>query len=411
MSADALGFDVTQLEEISPIPKTIISKNNLSRFRHLVDRDISTLISKDYLKLEVGKPTSFDTHPAFFAATIETPDAELDENNRGMLKNFTRGLPFSKEPSTEDSLSGIKIAWNMRYAYFGDSGRVPEMIWELKDWRKKTIDFRMSFSGSAMRFTHRHILQPTPAIPKNPENAFGAAYLTAIDAGSYDKTEALIYINKNEAEDINGWVYIPQLERTQSLASFRTEESMFGSDILATDFLTFSGRIVDFDWIFLGTTYTLLPLYRHDLAQKSEKFVKKHNYRHVAFSGRADCFPKVPWQIRKTYVLKAVSKKKSSRVGTRIFFIDAQTMAPVIWKIYDKNNRLWKLIINAFAHANSHALVNQESGAPVLTGFSTIDTLTNRCTTIQLLTIINDKTVKFKDFTVNNMRVGGRRFR
>ena len=115
------------------------------------------------------------------------------------------------------------------------TAEVPEMFWQLKDWGQK-VEFEMEFQARLMRFMYRHVLEPVPAFEKNSQDAFGAAFLTAINAGSYDRTQALIFANRDESKQPNGWVYIPQLERTQSLASFREEESMFGSDILATDF-------------------------------------------------------------------------------------------------------------------------------------------------------------------------------
>ena len=74
----------------------------------------------------------------------------------------------------------------MRYAYLGDSGKIPEMFWELKDWRSQKVEFEMEFQARLMRFMYRHVLEPVPAFEKNSQDAFGAAFLTAINAGSYD---------------------------------------------------------------------------------------------------------------------------------------------------------------------------------------------------------------------------------
>ena len=108
----------------------------------------------------------------------------------------------------------------MRYAYLGDSGYIPEMKWRLMDWTTEKLEFEMDFSMKLIRFLFRSVRQPVPEIKQNRNDAYGAAFLTAIDAGSYSGFQALIYANRNEAKPLNGWVHVPQLERTQSLASF-----------------------------------------------------------------------------------------------------------------------------------------------------------------------------------------------
>ena len=404
-------IDIEELQEISPRPGTRITDENFTSYNHLIDPDLGIFIANNFFSFTVGEPISFRPHPAFILASRRTAGATKLGPNEGILLNFEEGLPFSQEPSLFEQEAGRKLAWNMRYAYLGDSGKVPEMFWQLKDWRSQKVEFEMEFQARLMRFMYRHVLEPVPAFEKNSQDAFGAAFLTAINAGSYDRTQALIFANRDESKQPNGWVYIPQLERTQSLASFREEESMFGSDILATDFLTYTGSLVDMDWKYKGSTFTLLPLYRHDRIQSSEKKARKYDYWHVDFEGRSSCFPKVNWQIRRAYILEGTAKDPNDKVQKRIFYLDAQTFTPALWKIYNKSGKLWKFLINSYAHPNSHLMENNESGAPISTAFSTIDTLTNRCTTIQLLTLVNPPDVEQKDFDPSRMRIGGRRFR
>ena len=62
-----------------------------------------------------------------------------------------------------------------------------------------------------------------------------------------------------------------------------------------------------------------------------------------------------------------------------------------------------------YAHPNSHLAVNHESGAPIATAFSTIDIETNRCTTLQILTLVNVDEVEPDDFDTADMQGRGRR--
>jgi hypothetical protein len=296
-------IDLDELREIGPRPGAVIAAGNLAQARHLVDPDLARLVEGGFATLTVGEPLSFDPHPAFvFASRRHGGQARLG-GTPGVLEDFVQGLPFPGQRALDDPQAGIKTAWNMRYAYTGDNGSMPELRWQLRDWRSERVQFEMLFAARSMRFMYRHVLPPVPFVEKNPQDAYAAFFLDAVDAGSYDGTQALAFANRDEAREVNGWVYLPQLGRTQSLASFSTGESMFGSDILPTDFLVYSGRLTDMQWHYRGMTYLLVPFYRHDRVELSSRKARKHDYWHVDFAGRAGCFPQVHWQLRPTLIL------------------------------------------------------------------------------------------------------------
>ena len=412
VGAADFSIDLEQLGEISPRPGTVIDAANLERHAHLVDRDFARFVSGGFATLEVDDPLSFRPHPAFEHATRRYGGQARLGESPGLLEDFVHGLPFPTAADTpNDASAGTRLAWNMRYAYTGDSGRIPEMFWQLRDWRGEDVDFEMHFEARTMRFMYRHVLAPIPAIEDNPQDAYGAFFLNAVDAGSYDGTQALVFANRDEAREVNGWVYIPQLERTQTLAAFSTEESMFGSDILPTDFLVYSGRLTDMRWQHLGNAYMLLPFYRHDRVELSSRKARKHDYWHVDFTGRGGCFPKVHWQLRRIAILEGTATDPAAPVQRRLLYVDRQTHVVPFWKVYKEGNRLWKFVITSYAHPNSHLAHNNESGAPIATAASTIDIETNRCTTLQMLTLVNVDDLSGSDFDTAGIQSGSRGYR
>ena len=419
MTANSFGYDILskpfeidleQLNELSPIPGTKIDSSNYAHFKNIIDFDIAKFVINNHLDIEIGAPISLKPHPAFIFATMQGKYKAALSDDKNSLLNFSSGLPFYEPPIRTDKDAGLKLAFNMRYAYLGDSGYIPDMKWSLMDWTNETLDFSMDFSMKLMRFIFRSVQSPVPKIKRNRRDAYGAAFLTALDAGSYSGLQALIYANRDEAKPLNGWVYVPQLERTQSLASFQTEDSMFGSDILPTDFISFSGSLADSRWNYLGTTYLLLPVYEHNSLNSFGRKSRKQNYRHVKFEGKASCFPGVNWQVRRVYILEGTQLNPTKKVKKRIFYLDAQTHVPMIWKIYSQNNKLWKIVISAYSSSESHIEENSDTFAPIATAFSTIDIQTNRCTTINMLTFINSMEVNARDFEVTRMS-SGKRFR
>ncbi len=403
-------IDLEQLNELSPLPGTEINSSNYSNFKNLIDFDIAKFVINDHLAIKIGKPISLKPHPAFIFATRQGRYKAVLSNDKNSLLNFNSGLPFYEPPVQTDKDAGIKLAFNMRYAYLGDNGYIPDMKWNLMDWTNEKLDFSMDFSMKLMRFIFRSVQSPVPKIKQNRKDAYGAAFLTALNAGSYTGLQALIYANRDEAKPLSGWVYVPQLERTQSLASFQNEDSMFGSDILPTDFISFSGSLADSRWNYLGTTYLLLPVYEHNSLTSSGRESTKRDYRHVKFEGKASCFPGVSWQVRRVYILEGEQIDSGKKVQKRIFYLDAQTHVPMIWKIYGQNNKLWKIVISAYSSPESHIKDNANTFAPIATAFSTIDLQTNRCTTVNMLTFINSEKVRARDFEVTRMS-SGKRFR
>jgi len=409
LAAAEFDLDLVELGEISPRPGTVISSDNFERFSYLFDPDFGKFIQGGFVHITVGQPVSFNPHPAFVFATKQYRGQPALTDNPGLLTNFVQGKPFPGRHDIKDPKAGTKVAWNMRYAYTGDNGKIPEMHWQLRDWRKEDPQFEMFTTARTMRFMYRHVREPIPYVKKNPQDAYGAFLLNVIDAGTYDGAQALVFANRDESRDINGWVWIPQLSRTQSLASFAREESMFGSDILPTDFLVFATRMVDMDWEYRGSTYMLLPFYRHDRVETANRKARKYDYWHADLHGRSGCFPKVNWQLREVLILEARTKDQSAPAARRILYIDKQTSVLSFWKIYKENEALWKFAISGYAHPNSHVMENNESGAPILTVYSTIDAQTNRCTTMQLLTVVNVNDVTTDDFDTSNIRSGGGR--
>ncbi|MEQ8233677.1 MAG: DUF1329 domain-containing protein [Gammaproteobacteria bacterium] len=400
-------LDLAQLVELSPPPGSVVDQASASRYAHLLDADFQRFVTGGFATLAVGEPLAFTPHSAYVQATRRYRGQAVA--SEAILENYVQGLPFAGRLGVDDPQAGLKAAWNMRYAYTGDNGLLPEIHWQLRDWRRDEPQFEMLFEARAMRFMFRHVLPPVPFVEDNPQDAFAASFLRAVDAGSYDDTAALVFMNRDESREPNGWVYLPQLGRTQSLAAFATGESMFGSDILPSDFLVYSGPLTEMRWRFVGHTYMLLPLYRHDRIEPAARKARKHDYWHVAFDGRAGCFPRVAWQLRPTLVLEGTAVDPAAPVQKRVFYIDAQTHVAPFWKVYRENDALWKFVIAPYAHPNSHVVANHESGAPIPTAFSTIDIGTNRCTTVQLLALVNVAEVGASDFDTTRMQSGGGR--
>ena len=408
VSADEFDIDLVALEDIAPPTDTIIGSDNIKHFLDVVDPDLADLISQGWLTITVGEPMSFRPHEAYITATEQYGgQAELG-SNPGELINYTAGRPFPGVPSIDDPRAGDRLAWNMRYVYSGDGGKIPEMYWHYIDMRSQKEERELEFIASQMRFKHRHLIDPIPEIKKNPHNVYNAITLEALSPGDVAKTKLLIFQNSDDTQEEQGWMYVPLLRRVRRVATTARTDSFLGSDIMIEDFLGYSGRIMDMEWEYKGATYTLLPMYDRTQIKQSDRKARKHDFHFVGFHGHSGCFPDVTWQLRKAYILEASPKRSSHPIGRRYFYIDAQTMFPVFGKIYDQADVLWKYGMGGLAHPDTHVKSNQGSGVPMLDSSAVIDIQNMHCTAIQFLTLTNLKKIKRKEFQPSALNTGAR---
>lgn len=407
--ASEFEIEFSQLSEITPPPGFRIDAGNIDRFAYIVDTELAAFVRDGWVTLPVGELTSFRPHAAYINATAQYGGrAALDAP--GVLLNYSGGRPFPGQPDLRDPRAGEKVAWNMRLMYLGDSGRIPEMHLQYRDLASDKLDRALALEARSMRFMYRHVVPPIPAVNKNLQNSLGAFYMRAVTAGDLTGAEVLAFFNRDDSEARKGWVYIPQLRRSQSLASFPPRETLFGSDILPDDFLGYVGRIIDMDWKYIGSTYVLLPMYRYDQIVVTETQANRSDYRFAHFHGKGLCFPNITWQLRYTHIVEGFPSGDDYPVSKRYMYVDAQTYYPALIRIYDESGRFWKLAINGLAHPNSHMPNNHETGAPIPDSATSIDVANRRCTTIQLLVLVNVDDLKVQDFDPANLG-GGRRTR
>ena len=407
-SADEFDIDLAAVQEVAPPTGTIIGADNVKDYIDVVDPDLAGLIAQGWVTITVGEPMSFRPHESYITATAQYGGQAQLGSNPGELINYIAGRPFPGVPSLDDPRAGDKLAWNMRYVYSGDGGKIPEMYWHYIDMHSQVEERELEFIASQMRFKHRHLIDPIPEIKKNPHNVYNAITLEALDPGDVAKTKLLIFQNSDDTQEEQGWMYVPLLRRVRRVATTARTDSFLGSDIMIEDFLGYSGRIMDMEWAYKGTTFTLLPMYDRTQIKQSDRKARKHDFHFVGFHGHSGCFPDVTWQLRKAYILEASPKRSSHPIGRRRFYIDAQTMFPVFGKIYDQADVLWKYGLGGLAHPDTHVESNQGTGVPMLDSSMVIDVQNMHCTAIQFLTLTNLKNIKLKEFQPSSLNVGAR---
>ena len=410
VTSDEFSIDLGYIKSMAPPPGLIINEQNFEQYKNLLDDEfVETFIKNGWVNIEVGETFSLRPHENFVTASKSNMGKASLGNEPGVLNGYIAGRPFSAETlNEEDPRSGTRLIWNMRYGYAGDGGRIPEMYWQYRSMRKQELERELEFEAEGMRFMYRHVVEPMPAIKKNPYEIYNAITLTALSPTDVAGTKLLIFYNSDDLAEEQGWMYVPLLRRVRRVATTMRTDSFLGSDIMIEDFLGYTGRVKDMEWTFKGERHILLPVYRHDRIYHADRKARKFDYKFVDFHGHSGCFPNVTWQTRKVYILEGVPKRSDHPLSKRFFYIDAQTMFPIFGKLYDRAGVLWKFLLGGMAHPDYHIKENFGSGVPMLDSAAVIDIQNKHCTTLQMVTVANVPKMKRKDFEPSALNVGAR---
>lgn len=395
-------------ESCSPQAGTVIHSGNLDRFADCLHEVFAEQIAGGQFSVTVGEKFDIPPHPGFAAATSEnTGNARLG-TEPGEILGYTVGLPFAEEPDRNDPRAGEKLAWNMRYAYGGDSGEVPEMYWYYRDYAHGRLERTLEFSAKRYNFKHRVVLPPTPEVPKNRYDLHSAILLEAHDPPDVSGTTLLLYYNDDDRKAEQGWMYVPLLRRVRRVATSQRTDAFLGSDIMIEDFLGYSGRIMDMQWEYKGTVQKLLPVYRHDQMPLSDRKARRYDYRFVDFEGPTYCLPKVTWQARRVHLLEGRPIRKDHPLSKREFFVDAETYHAPFGVLYDRAGAAWKFGVGGMAHPDHHLPANRASGVPLLDASAMVDIQSRHCTAIQMVTLVNEPSIDARDFHPSVLDEDGR---
>jgi hypothetical protein len=403
----SFDIDVDALNAAGPPAGTVIDAANVGEYNAIVDENLAQLVAQGMLAITVQPVFSITPHPAFLAATTEHGGKAQLGDAPGVLNGYVAGLPFPEEPRADDPRAGDKIAWNVRYAWGADSGEIPHFYWQYRDMRKDKVERELTFYAAQLRYMHRHVQAPVPVLDGNPEGIYSALYLRVIAPGDLANTQLLVHRPEDDTARDATWLYPSTTRRVRILASGQTTDAFLGSDIMIEDFVGYNGRLMDMRWKYIETRTALLPFFDRDKAALVEKGPHKA-FKFVDFHGAGHCFPNVPWQLRKVYVLEATPVWNQHPLSKRRYYVDAQSWILAYGNLYDRPGKLWKIGYGAFAHPDQHAPENHGMGFPIVDAAVQIDIQAQHCTTLQFHAVSNAQGLTPMDFNVQALRGKGR---
>ena len=389
-------------------PGLVLNQGNIGQFEHIVDPAMAQHIKDGWVELTVGETTSFDLHPNYIKATVDHLNEVELGSTPGEINNFVAGRPFVGEPDPNDPRAGEKLAWNYKYGYnWGDNAAIYPFYWRYRDMKSGKIEREIKFNFHFLNYKHRVNQDPVPEIQPNPADLFRAIYVEVLEPYDVKNTQLLIHRYEDDLKRDNAWLYLGFQRRVRRLATGQITDSFLGADLMIEDFEGYNGRISDMKWTYKGTVNILQPFYNHNDMALTGEFNDPEGYQFVDFAGQGGCFPKITWQLRKTYVLEAEPVDPNHPISKRIHYVDAQTFTLPRTVIYDRKGDLWKSWMIGQAHPDHHLAKNKGTGVSIDDNFGMMDVQAMHCTTGQFKGQVDPELNPPTKFTVQNLRSSG----
>jgi hypothetical protein len=175
------------------------------------------------------------------------------------------------------------------------------------------------------------------------------------------------YNDPHRADD--AWAYDPQSRRVRRVSVEVKEDSLGGSDQTNEDFYTFSDRIAQWKFRFLGWKDMLCVM------------DGRSDYGH--YYGPNGNLPDDNWSIRKMAVVERISKKSGHPYSGVVMFWDAQNWHPWMAAMFNRQHKLWKTIVYSSRWTEDYkewSEINRGVESTQLQGITATDYINQRAT-------------------------------
>jgi len=390
-------------------PGVVINADNVDQYEEILDTFLYRYVKNGWYEVKTRPTFSIPVNPNRIEATREfAPNVTLSPE--GTLLNFFGGRPFPQEPDINDPEAGLKLMWNFQRGFnAGDSETIKPFYWTFRNGKTGKTERQLRFHWRFLNWKYRTVFDPKPDVTPNPGQIFRSIYGTVLEPFDLANTQLLIQRYDDDLKRDDGWLYVGFQRRVRRLAVGQITDAFLGSDAMIEDFEGYNGRLSDYTWEYKGETVFLAPFIRRDEATLSDEPKNDPDgFKFIAMGSRGNCFPQVPWQLRKGYIVEGQPKDKNHPLSKRVFYFDAETMTIPIIQVYDKKGDPWKWFPICKTHPKTHLPTNHDSGVAVEDCAVFFDEQADHCTTLQFKSQINSEDTNPLLFNVQNMRSTGR---
>jgi len=346
-AAAAVFWLIPAISSAQVSPGDVIDKSNLAKIKDISSPGLQAAVENGS-ELNIVAYKQIPVSPAYKAATEKySAQSTLDDKND--LKNWVAGQPFPKiDPS--DPKAAVKVMWNFnRNPYFTDDFNVhlpdADTGTYFKDaGGKSTYQIERHFIvdwSRRLRFQGRMAHEPMPMLPENPDQVFEkAGFFPLIEPFDLKGVGSISYRYLDPTRMDDTWLYTPAIRRVRRLSSAQRSDALFGQDIDIDSFGGYAGQIPWFEWKLLGKKPMLGSMHGENLPPKVC----------TKDGGVTYC---ENWEMRpNVWVVEGVAKVPGYAYSKRVIYIDEEIYLVTYSDLYDRNNELWKVVIQNIRTSN-----------------------------------------------------------
>lgn len=330
-----------------PAPGSVLGQADIESVRALLPPGYVEHFNHPGVQLEIEATANYEPHPAYVAAT-EANAGKTTLAASGGVENFTAGRPF--DPERFDDVSpeeaGMMVAWNhvYRWQYYGYKVDGLEMIYVMPGPEGSRADADGLEGGgkvdrSLTQIYHRVYLNHLAMLPDagfradaaGSENRYFKDYISFVEPFDVAGTTFVVEraLDPNEEDQVNS--YLPSQRRVRRLSAKERADNFMGSNFTLDDFEGFSGRVMDYEWIYRG--------------QRQVLAVTDSKEEHLRFSGPLSDVPLDRWQVRPSFLVELKPRWEGHPMSAKFLLIDQETYTPTLALVLDRQDRLWRVLV------------------------------------------------------------------
>jgi hypothetical protein len=323
-----LSFCPVHGSEINLKPGDTVGPHNWEKVKGMVGENLLMRIKHGY-SFKIKEP-KFLKPPKEYLEATERYSNEVRLGNNGEFLNYVAGIPFSAV-NVNDPQAGLKMAWNFYWRWLGDDYKTGGGTGE-----GKIIRYAIERNGSERRADVLHhtiktrgrvTLDSKPEVP-----GYEHIDWMQLRADEYPRDTAgtttleIRYADPKREDDL--YIYVPSIRRVRRAPPIQRCATIAPSEFNFDDINSFSGKISDFNYRFLGKAKML-----GNLAQQQIPFDRK--------SG--DYLPlKENWEIVEAYGLEITPKNPNYCYPRKVIYFDVQNYEAFWTMIWDEKGNYWK---------------------------------------------------------------------
>ena len=398
-----------------PMAGSVIDFEHLDTLKPWIPPGVTDEFEFPEVRVEIQATLDYPGHHTYVEASKRfRGQATLGPGNE--LENYTAGLPFDFEQigAAEPAVAGVMMAWNQIHRWQYTGYQVDEMTMTYIDSQPGNgpldPDHGLMGGGTSTRKLtqsyHRVYLNNLAwldeqnyrfDVPGSDTNFFKdhIAFLAPFDVKG---TMFVVERNLDPHADDQVNIYSPTERRVRRFSAKERADSFMGSTGTMDDFEGFSGRVLDYTWTYLGRRELMY-------VADSQHFVSQG-------FGPYSRLPDDRWQIRDCYVVEAKSIWDGHPYGSRVLFIDAQTLGAVFSMVFDHDGMLWKTFLTIYRGPAPQDTREAplHTSVPSWRGQFNIDRKSNTSTVVQGITDTFHPTIEPSQikriFSVSNLTSG-----